>query len=91
VQFAVNQRLKVAKPDYWDYATLLELAVLSSNPQEAERRLSDALTNVREPWEPESTANNLQLIQGARKRRGMEQPWLDKIIAALESPLPMTA
>ena len=91
VQFAVNQRLKVAKPDYWDYATLLELAVLSSNPQEAERRLSDALTNVREPWEPETTANNLQLIQGARKRRGMEQPWLDRIIEALESPLPMTA
>src|SRR5207248_9537133 len=63
VRFAVNQRLKRAAPDYWDYATLLELAVLASNQADAARRLSEAVANVRETWEPERTGNNRQLIR----------------------------
>ena len=86
VTFAVKQRLKFAKPDYWDYATLLELAVLSSDEEDARRALSDALSHVREEWEPKSTANNLALIQRARKKRGFNQPWLDDVISALRPP-----
>jgi tetratricopeptide (TPR) repeat protein len=86
VQFAVKQRLKSSKPDYWDYHTLLELAVLASDEAAAQRWLSKALANVREVWEPETTANNLKLIQTARQKRGLEERWLDEIIAMLESP-----
>src|SRR5882672_4525239 len=85
VTFAVKQRLKFAKPDYWDYATLLELAVLRSDEDEARRPLSDALSHIREEWEPKSTANNLALIQNARKKRGLDQAWLDDIVSALRS------
>jgi len=86
VRFAVQQRLKGGTPDYWDYATLLELAVLASDEQEAAERLSDALAHVREPkWEPESTANNLELIRAAREKRGTAQPWLADVIGALKS------
>src|SRR5262249_22227824 len=31
VRFAVQQRLRAPVPEYWDYATLLEIAVLENN------------------------------------------------------------
>ena len=62
VKFAASQRLRTAKPDYWDFATLLELAVLASDEPEVRRLLGLALANVREVWEAETTANNLKLI-----------------------------
>lgn len=85
VQFAVEQRLK-GSPDYWDYATLLELAVLAGDEQEAGERLADALAHVQEPkWQPETTANNLELIRAAREKRGIAQAWLADVIAALKT------
>jgi tetratricopeptide (TPR) repeat protein len=83
VRFAVTQRLKSSKPDYWDYATLLELAVLETNPDLAGQYLSDSLANFREKWELENTANNLQLIRQAREQRGIKESWLDEIIHEL--------
>jgi len=85
--FAVKQRFKFSKADYWDYATLLELAVLRSDEEGARRTLSDALSHIREEWEPKSTANNLALIHNARKKRGLNQAWLDDIISTLRSQL----
>jgi hypothetical protein len=85
VRFAVAQRLKSSKPDYWDHATLLELAVLEGSEADARKHLADALACVREPFEPETTANNLSLIRGARQKRGRAEPWLDEVIQALAS------
>jgi hypothetical protein len=31
VRFAVARKVEVGRPDYWDHATLLELAVLARN------------------------------------------------------------
>jgi tetratricopeptide (TPR) repeat protein len=84
VRFAVAQRLKGAKPIYWDYATLLELALLEDNEKDSEKWLSDSLAAVREPWEPQTTANNLKLIRDARRERDLTQGWLDRAIEALE-------
>jgi tetratricopeptide (TPR) repeat protein len=83
VRFAVTQRLKSSKPDYWDYATLLELAVLEGDQEMSKQYLRDALANVRENWEPESTADNLKLIRDARQERGITQPWLSEIVNSL--------
>ncbi len=85
VMFAVERRIKSGQPDYFDYATLLELAVLKSAEGESRSRLSDALLRVREKWEPKTTANNLSMIATARKTRGVEQPWLDAVISSLRS------
>jgi tetratricopeptide (TPR) repeat protein len=85
VLYAVRQRLSSGSPDYWDYATLLELAVLGNDPSQAARCLGDALAAVRESWEPETTANNLKMIRDARLERGEATPWLDEIIESLES------
>jgi hypothetical protein len=84
VRFAVIQRIRFSTPDYWDYATLLELAVLDNDSATAQQHLGSALSSIRETWEPSTTANNLRLIRDARGSRNMTEDWLDEIIAALE-------
>lgn len=84
VRYAVMQRIKLARPDYWDYATLLELAVLAEDENEAYRKLADALANIREEWEPKTTANNLRFLYDARLKRGTPSEWLVGIIEELE-------
>lgn len=83
VRFAVERRLQGKTPDYWDHATLLELAVLESDRDAADRRLDNALAAVREPWEPKTTARNLDLIRQARATRGEEVGWIDEFIQVL--------
>ena len=70
VTYAVVRKVAAGKPDYWDHATLFELAVLAKNEDQARQALGDALANVREPWEPETTLRNLRLIREAREKRG---------------------
>jgi len=84
VAYAVERRIAAGKPDYWDHATRLELAVLAKDEQTAIAALGDALASVREPWEPETTTRNLRLIREARERRGETVPWVMEIEEALE-------
>jgi MAP3K TRAFs-binding domain len=79
VRYAVERRLAQGCPDYWDFATLLELAVIARDKNAASIALTSALAAVREPWEPESTANNLRLIRDAREERGETLDWTDDI------------
>jgi hypothetical protein len=69
VAYAVERRIASGKPDYWDHATRLELAVLAKDEDTARNSLADALAAMRESWEPETTARNLRLIHEARTRR----------------------
>jgi len=75
VSYAVERRIAAGKPDYWDYATRLELAVLAKDEQKAFTALGDALTSIREPLEPKTTSRNLRLIREARERRQEDIPW----------------
>jgi hypothetical protein len=83
VEYAVDRRIATGKPDYWDYATKLELAVLAGNENRAMQALGQTLAAVRESWEPETTARNLGLIRGARERRGENETWSEQIEKAL--------
>jgi hypothetical protein len=83
VRFAVERRLK-DKPDYWDHATMLELSVLENDFDAAEDHLENALSTVREPWEPKTTAYNLRMIEKARKDREIDTSWLLNAIDALD-------
>ena len=85
VRFAVAQRLAGGEPDYWDHATMLELAVLNDEFGEAAEHLADAVAAIRETWEPSTTANNLRLIEHARSSRGNDTAALVQIIEALEA------
>ena len=88
VRYAVERKIASGKPDYWDYATRLELAVLAKDRGRTEAALPDALAAIREKWEPETTARNLRLIREARAARG-EDPvsidWTDQIEHELSS------
>jgi len=79
VRYAVLRRVAAGRPDYWDHATLLEIAVLAADESAASQALCDALAAVREIWEPETTANNVKLIREARSRRGISVPWAEEI------------
>ncbi|HEX6012923.1 MAG TPA: TRAFs-binding domain-containing protein, partial [Geminicoccaceae bacterium] len=84
VRYSVERRIANGKPDYWDWATLLELAVLANDEPGASEALGQALAVVREPWEPETTVRNLRLIREARERRGeTPAPWLKEVEAEL--------
>ncbi|MCS6303699.1 MAG: DUF4071 domain-containing protein [Nitrospira sp.] len=83
VSYAVERRIASGKPDYWDHATLLELAVLAKDQQRAESALGDALAVIRESWEPETTARNLKLIREARERRKERIEWAEDIESEL--------
>jgi hypothetical protein len=83
VRFAVEQRLRAKNPDYWDYATLVELAVLGNDSALANECLESALGLAKERFMPETTSRNLSLIREFRAARGEDVAWLDEIIAAL--------
>lgn len=83
VQYAVKRRLESTSPDYWDYATLLELAVLKNDRTAAKTALSDALAAIREAWEPKSTSENIRMIREVRTQRGEDGTWIEEIEDAL--------
>jgi tetratricopeptide (TPR) repeat protein len=71
---------KAAKnADYWDYATLMELAVLAKDVDDAVDKLSQALGMARASWEVDSTARNLGLIRDVRAARGEEVSWIAEL------------
>jgi hypothetical protein len=84
VAYAVNRRMACGKADYWDHATILELAVLAKEESRAASALAHALAAVREDWEPETTARTLRFVREARAKRGEDVPWARKIEQALE-------
>jgi tetratricopeptide (TPR) repeat protein len=79
VKYAVRRKLRTGQPDYWDYATLLELAVLERDENGARVALTQALPEIREVWEPETTVRNLRLIREARARRHQQPPWAQQV------------
>ena len=85
VRYAVERKLARGAGDYWDHATLLELAVHEGDMDRADKALSQALAALREGWEAKTTANNLSLIRKAWSGAGKDTIRLDAIIAALEA------
>jgi len=79
VRYAVDRKIASGKPDYWDHATMLELAVLAKDEDGAIDALANAVAAIREGWEPETTARNLRLIHEVREARGEALPWATEI------------
>jgi hypothetical protein len=79
VHYAVERKIAAGKPDYWDHATMLELAVLANDENAAMDALAKAVAVIREQWEPQTTARNLKLIREARAARREAPPWATEI------------
>src|SRR5512143_2396708 len=84
VRYSVQRRLASGVADYWDWATLLELAVLDDDVGAAFDALTNALAAVREAWEPKSTQATIRRLREARELRGQAASWLLKVERALE-------
>ena len=84
VTYSVKRRIQSTQPNYWDYATLLELAVLDSDEEKVMDVLPKTVAAVREPWEPASTLQTLRRLRLAREQRGPVPAWMAEVEEALE-------
>ena len=80
VEYAVKTKMKKKEPDYWDNATLVELAVIENRYEEAEEFFYDAKPLATESWMFGTTKANLSLILNFRKKRNEETVKLEKLI-----------
>lgn len=85
VRFAAEQRLAGPHPSYWDYATILEIAVLAGDTAKAGAVLRDVLATYAETWQPSTTARNLRIIEGARREHGDDVAWIQRLIGQLDA------
>ncbi|MGD1890809.1 MAG: TRAFs-binding domain-containing protein [Cyclobacteriaceae bacterium] len=80
VEYAVNRKLETKTPDYWDYATLLEIAVIENDEEKAKAQLRKALTCNIEDWMFGTTLNNLNLIKVYRTKRAEDTSVPENVI-----------
>lgn len=85
VTYSVKRRIQSKQPDYWDYATVLELAVINRDEDAVRAALADAVTAVRESWEPRSTLATLRRLRQARETRGERADWMTDVERTLET------
>jgi tetratricopeptide (TPR) repeat protein len=83
VRYAATRKA-ARNPDYWDYATLMELAVLGHDDEAAEEQLAEALAVARAPWELESTIGSLARIRKARTSRGEDVASIERLEQELQ-------
>lgn len=87
VLYAATRRTRSPAANYWDYATVLETAIIAGNLDAAEDALADALPRVEAPWWATTTADTLEML---RSKRTEKDAGADRI-AELESALRHTA
>lgn len=79
VKYSIERKIANGKDDYWDYADLLELAILAKDKESSFYYLSKSLPLLRERWEGETTLRNLRTIREAREERNEIVIWTKKI------------
>ncbi len=80
VENAVITKMNRKTPDYWDYATLLELAVIEGRFVEASEFFEKADTLTPKPWMLNTTKGNLERMVVFRKERGEDTAGIEEII-----------
>ena len=80
VSFAVARRGGASSKDYWDLATVLELACIGNDWPMAERVLPKVLAAAGASWMSQTTFDTLEMLKSARDRQGRQVPELDEII-----------
>ncbi len=88
VIYAVQRKLVTKTPDYWDYASLLEIAIITNNESDAETYLDKALAcPVEGHWMFETTAKTLDKIVAARKDRDEDFRLAEEMSGALKEQI----
>ena len=84
VIYALKTKMKRGSPDYWDYATLLELEVIAKNAEGARKALRKALPLATEEWMKATTQKTLMRLKEPWAKECKETGWLDEIIQGLD-------
>jgi hypothetical protein len=82
VRYASLQRSR-AGGTYWDHATVLEAALLANDAEEALEAAEAACAAALQPWELQTTIDNLEEIRNVRDARGDNVSAIVEIIGAL--------
>jgi tetratricopeptide (TPR) repeat protein len=85
VSFAVARRGGATSSNYWDLATVLELAAIGGDWKAAGSVLPRTLAAARASWMARTTADNLRTLKGARERAGQSVPELEEIARHLDA------
>src|SRR5438552_5318272 len=83
VNFAVVRRGGASSSDYWDLATVLELACIGGDWLVANHVLPKVVLAAKASFKTATTLANLQLLKQARARLGQAVPELDGILMEL--------
>jgi hypothetical protein len=87
VRYAATQKAR-RSADYWDYATLLELAVIGRDIDDVQRQLGEVLAIVNDEtpsWHLKTTAEQLAMIRAGRTARGEDVGWIEEVENALHA------
>jgi tetratricopeptide (TPR) repeat protein len=87
VSFAVARRGGINSSDYWDVATVVELACLGGDWAMAGHGLPRALVMSITPWMLRTTRDNLVMLRIAFTKAGRSATELDEIIGHFETRL----
>ena len=83
VSFAVARRGGARSSDYWDLATVLELACIGEDWATANQVLPKVMLAATASFKTATTLGNLRLLKQARERTGREVTELDGILDEL--------
>ncbi len=83
VSFAVARRGGVSSSDYWDLATVLELACIGEDWTTAARVLPKAILAATDSFKTATTIGNLRLLKQARERTARDITELDGVLNEL--------
>ena len=83
VSFAVARRGGASSSDYWDLATVLELACIGEDWTTAARVLPKAILAATDSFKTATTIGNLRLLKQARERTARDITELDGVLNEL--------
>ena len=87
VRYAATQKAR-RSVDYWDYATLLELAVIGRDVADVQQQLGEVLAIVDDDmpaWHLKTTEEQLRLIREVRTARGEDVDWIKDVEDSLSA------
>ncbi len=85
MNFAVARRGGASSSDYWDLATVLELACIGEDWGTAGRVLPKAILAATHSFKTATTIGNLRLLKQPRERAGRDVTELDGILNELSA------
>jgi len=83
VEYAIARRLNSGAADYWDHASMLEIACLKTDEHVSSTEVAECLASHPPPWQRETTTRNLQMLFEARTQRGDDVTLLERILDLL--------